>query len=145
MKLWLQYLMLGVLCTALGYFAVELPTAYASDGPAYGMLPFDSAYATQSTADQTLLSAPGTDRAWRVTGFWYHVATAEANANVLLEDAAGTATVLCSIPLDTKGSECYISFEEGILCHTNSAVQVDFSGSTGEAAFIVNGYQERTN
>jgi hypothetical protein len=143
MKLWIQYAVVAVVGLCLGFSITYLPTAQASE-PQYGEFPFTSAYAAQSTADQTLLAAPGSDKAWLVTGVWYHITTAEANGNVQLEDAAGTPKVVASIPLDTKGSECYISFGDGVLCHTNSAVQVDFSGSTGEAAFVVNGYQIRT-
>jgi hypothetical protein len=139
--------MAAVLIT-VGFFCATIltpiPTIATGDAP-YGMFPYDSAYAAQSTADQTLLAAPGTDRAWRVTGVWYHITTAEANANVQVEDAAGTPIVMISIPLDTKGSESFISFGTGVLCSTNSAVQVDFSGSTGEAAFVINAHQERTN
>lgn len=134
-----------IFAVAFMCFRMIAPTPMlAQDTPPYGTFPFESAYAAQSTADQTLLAAPGSDKAWLITGVWYHVTTAEANANVQVEDAAGTPVVAISIPLDTAGAVCYVPFGSGVMCSTNSAVQVDFSGSTGEAAFVINAYQERT-
>jgi len=124
-----------------GFFLASPPVSALE--PEWGKLTFDSAYAVQSTADQTLLAAPGTNYSWVVTSVWFCVTTTEANANVQIEDAAGTPVVAVSIPLDAAlaGMSDMIYFGDGVICSTNSAVQVDFSGSTGEASFVINAYK----
>jgi hypothetical protein len=132
----LSFLAAGI----LGVFITNTPPAAAGE-PEWGRLTFESGYKAQGTSDVSVLAAPGSNYAWLVTSAWYHVTTAEANGNVQIEDAAATPTVVVSIPLDNKGSEGMIYFGDGVLCHQNSAVQLDFSGSTGEIACVINGYK----
>lgn len=128
---------------AVAVISLSRPDPIYASEPQFGYMPFTSAYAVQSTADQTLLAAPGANYSWRVTSIWYEVTTAEANANVQLEDAAATPIVGASIPLDTKGQPNQIFFGDGVIFSLNSAVQVDFSGTTGECAFVINAVKER--
>jgi hypothetical protein len=113
----------------------------AADNPEYGTFPFESAYVS-STADQTILSAPGTGRQWVVTGISYNVLVEEANATVLIKDDAGTAIQVCEFAPETQGFGVHYDFGTGVPCSTNSAVKVDLSGSTADVWIRVDAYKQ---
>jgi len=127
----------------IGIAIVSPDRVLADAAPPYGTFPTTTSSFTASTADQTLLAAPGSDMAWRVTSVYWEITTAEANGIATIEDAAGTPVKVLYIPLDTKGSTMQVFLGDGVLCSQNSAVQVDFSGSTGEAVFSIVGHKER--
>ena len=136
---------MGIVLTVVGFLVgfsiVPLPTQ-AQTPPKYGMLPFTTGLVS-STADQDILAAPGTAFRWRVTSLSYNVLVEEADATVVIEDAAGTPVPICEFAPETQGASGYFDFEEGIACSQNSAVTVDFSGSTADCWIVVTAYKER--
>ena len=117
-------------------------TVTAASAPPYGMVPF-SVGVISSTADQDILSAPGSDMRWVVTGFGYNVLVEEADATVVIKDKAGTAVSIGEFAPESQGFGIYYDFGAGIVCSINSGVTVDFSGSTADCYIYVNAYKER--
>ena len=136
------YAILATLLIVLGvvglFASVNAPVKAAE--PEWGKLSFTHAYAATSTADQTLLAAPGANYSWMVTGVWYSTSIVEAGATVRIEDLAGTPIVGISIPT-AIANEGMILLGDGVMFSTNSGVQCDFSGSTASVAFGLNAYK----
>jgi hypothetical protein len=92
--------------------------------------------------DQDILSAPGANYRWVVTGLNWNVLVEEADATVLVKDKAGTPVEICEFAPETQGFGQYVDFGEGVQCSQNSGVTVDFSGSTADVWIAINAYKE---
>jgi hypothetical protein len=131
---------IALIVSMLAMFNVPIPVEASS--PDYGRFP-ETATVVQTTADFTAFAAPGADTKWVVTDVMWSVLTAESSGTCTIEDAAGTPTLVWVIPMDTVATGDHINFSEGIECAANSAVMVDFSGSTGELSLGLVAYKER--
>lgn len=129
-----------ILCVIL-LLLFSLPAMAA--GPYYQQYP-ETINSLVTTADTDLLSAPGANYYWYVTGLGWSVLTVETAGTATVTDKAGTPVHIHSIPLDSIiGGSQFMPFSEGIMCSANSGVQVDFSGSTGELSIFIIAYKRQ--
>lgn len=129
-----------LLMAGIGGLVINLPPASALE-PEWGKQTFSSAYVATTTADCEILAAPGSNYSWVLTSMWYGISTVEADGAFQIEDGAGTPIVAISVPTDTVTPGVMVFFGDGIVGGTNKEWQVDFSGSTAEAAFVLNCYR----
>jgi len=131
-----------ILATLLGFaFLTSSSDVKAQGRPDYGTFPWECAYVS-STADQDILSAPGANKQWVITGLMYNVLVEEADATVDVEDKAGTPVEICEFAPEVQGFGVYYDFGQGIVCSTNSGVTVDLSGSTADVWIRINAYKQ---
>lgn len=124
-----------------GMVLTALPTG--ASPPSYMQFPSTSATIT-STVDQEILGAPGANTVWKVTSLGWSINVDETSGTITIEDAAGTPLEVFTLSSNIDGSSGYIEFGEGFVCSVNSAVMVDFSGSTADACITIVAHRMRT-
>jgi len=128
-------LSLSLLVAGIAGVFTYAPPATAGE-PVYGQFYCDTVSLQPSTADQELFAAPGANYSWQVTKIGWEITTADADEVITVTDAAGTPIVVCYIATDTKGGYYEANFGDGVICSTNSAVNVEFAAQgTAEAMF----------
>lgn len=137
------FICLGILIGGLS-IAYQQP-AYANAAPPYMAFTHRSVSDTyaDSTAALEILPAPGTGYDWMIEAVTVIVLDAESAKTVYIGDEAATSTHIMTVPTDTVATQFDMNCGQGIRCATNSAVQVEFWGTSQEVFINVTAHKEK--
>ena len=102
-----------------------------------------SASYADTTVSTELLRAPGAGYDWWIEKINISVLDNEAAETIIIEDAAGTAVNVAEYSVAIAGNSVTFDFGRGVMCSTNSAVNLEFTGTSTEVFLNVTAHTEK--